>query len=344
MSRRSFLIQAAAGATAVASVTAIPAVAAEQAVHGPQLEGFDYPFAVQRFRFSSQGQNMSMAYMDLVPGTQNGSTVLLLHGKNFCAATWETTMTVLRGAGYRSIAPDQIGFGKSSKPERYQYSFQQLAENTHALLVSLGIDRTIVMGHSMGGMLAVRYALMYPDSVEQLVLVDPLGLEDWKMEGVPYETVDRAYESELATTYDSIKNYQLKFYYHGQWRPQFDRWVAMLAGLYAGTGKERVAWNQALTSDMIYTQPVVHELGNVRAKTLLLIGELDRTAPGANRAPPQVATRLGNYPELARRAAGTIPEARLVEFPGVGHAPQIEAPDTFHKALLEALAGHESQK
>jgi len=92
------------------------------------------------------------------------------------------------------------------------------------------------------------------------------------MEGVPYETVDRAYESELATTYDSIKSYQLRFYYHGQWRPQYDRWVAMLVGLYAGAGKGRVAWNQALTSDMIYTQPVVHELRNLRAKTLLLIG------------------------------------------------------------------------
>jgi pimeloyl-ACP methyl ester carboxylesterase len=164
------------------------------------------------------------------------------------------------------------------------------------------------------------------------------------MEGVPYETVDRAYESELATTYDSIKSYQLRFYYHGQWRPQYDRWVAMLVGLYAGAGKGRVAWNQALTSDMIHTQPVVHELRNLRAKTLLLIGDLDRAAPGANRAPPQVATRLGNYPELARRAARTIPEAELVEFPGLGHAPQVEAPDVFRKVLLAGLAGHESQK
>jgi pimeloyl-ACP methyl ester carboxylesterase len=66
-----------------------------------------------------------------------------------------------------------------------------LAENTHALLMSRGIGRAIVVGHSMGGMLAARYALMYPDAVDELVLVDPLGLEDWKAEGVPYESVDR---------------------------------------------------------------------------------------------------------------------------------------------------------
>jgi len=264
--------------------------------------------------------------------------VVLLHGKNFCAATWEATIKTLVEVGYRVIAPDQIGFCKSTKPERYQYSFQQLAENTHALLISRGVRRAIVMVHSMGGMLATRYALTYPDGVDELVLVDPIGLEDWKAEGVPYQRVDDAYQVELKTAFESIKNYQLKFYYHGQWKPEYDRWVSMLADMYAGPGRERVAWNQALTSDMIFTQPVVYEFERIRAKTLLLIGDADHTAPGANRAPPDVAARLGNYPELARHAVQAIPNARLIEFPELGHAPQIEAPEASHKVLLAALA------
>jgi pimeloyl-ACP methyl ester carboxylesterase len=89
---------------------------------------------------------------------------------------------------------------------------------------------------------------------------------------------------------------------------------------------------------MIYTQPVVHEFGRMRPPTLLLIGGMDRTAPGANRAPPEVAQRLGNYPELGRRAARSIPNAKLVEFPELGHSPQVEAPDRFHEALLSGLA------
>ena len=103
-----------------------------------------------------------MAYMDVKPAHPNGRTAVLLHGKNFCAATWQATITALTEAGYRVIAPDQIGFCKSSKPAHYQFSFQQLAGNTHALLDSLGIDKATVMGHSTGGMLAIRYALMYP--------------------------------------------------------------------------------------------------------------------------------------------------------------------------------------
>jgi pimeloyl-ACP methyl ester carboxylesterase len=307
-------------------------------VYGPELEGFEYPFATERFTFPSQGQISSMTFMDVMPNKPNGHTVVLLHGKNFCAATWEATIKTLVEVGYRVIAPDQIGFCKSTKPEHYQYSFQQLAENTHALLMYRIVERSIVIGHSMGGMLAVRYALMYPDAVDELVLVDPLGLEDWKAEGVPYESVDSAYQTQLKTTFESIKNYQLKFYYNGQWKPEYDRWVSMLAGMYAGPGKERIAWNQALTSDMIFTQPVMYEFEHIRVKTFLLIGDADRTAPGSNRAPPEVAVRLGNYPELARRAAQAIPNARLIEFPELGHAPQIEAPEVFHKALLGALA------
>ncbi|MDQ8731859.1 alpha/beta hydrolase [Bradyrhizobium sp. LHD-71] len=316
-----------------------PVQAETRPAYGPQLEGFTYPHPVQRFEFPSQRQTVSMAFMDIAPeGQANGRTVVLLHGKNFCGATWESTIRTLTQAGFRVIAPDQIGFCSSTKPQAYQFSFDQLAANTRALLASRGIERATILGHSMGGMLAARYALNYPQTVEQLVLVNPLGLEDWQAEGVPYATIDQLYQGELRTNFDSIKAYQLRFYYNGQWKADYDKWVAMQAGMYAGPAKEIVAWNQAQTSDMIFTQPVVHEFGRIEVPTLLLIGGKDRTAPGANRAPADVAQRLGNYAELGRRAAKAIPRATLVEFPELGHSPQVEAPDQFHQALLRGLS------
>lgn len=111
----------------------------------------------------------------------------------------------------------------------------------------------------------------------------------------------------------------------------------MLAGMYAGPDGEIVAWNQAQTSEMVFTQPVAHEFPALRVPTLLLIGGKDRTAPGANRAAPEVAARLGDYPVLGRRAAEAIPDAQLVEFPALGHSPQVESPDEFHAALLQHL-------
>jgi pimeloyl-ACP methyl ester carboxylesterase len=305
--------------------------------YGPQLQGFDYPWPVGRFSFTSQGEAMEMAYMDVKPAAPNGKTAVLLHGKNFCAATWRDTISVLSKAGYRVIAPDQIGFCKSSKPAHYQYTFQQLAGNTRALLVSLGVSRTMLIAHSTGGMIGMRYALMYPDEVEQLVLVNPIGLEDWKAKGVPWQSIDAWYQQDLKTTADSIRNYERSTYYVGSWDQKYEPWVQMLAGLYRGPGRDLVAWNSALIYDMIYTQPVFYEFEKISIPVLLLIGDKDTTAIGKNLAPPDVRPTLGNYPLLGKAAAARMPHAQLVEFPNLGHAPQIQAPDDFHKALLSDL-------
>jgi pimeloyl-ACP methyl ester carboxylesterase len=307
--------------------------------YGPQLEGFAYPWPVTLYKFQSQGQALEMAYMDVKPSTSNGRTAVLLHGKNFCAATWESTITALSQAGYRVIAPDQIGFCKSSKPQQYQFSFQQLADNTHALLHSLGIPRAIMIGHSTGGMLGIRYSVMYPSEVEHLVLVDPIGLEDWKARGVPWQSVDDWYKRELQTTAERIRSYERATYYAGTWKPAYETWVQMLAGMYRGTGRTQVAWDSALLYDMIYTQPVIYEIHALKMPVLLIIGDKDTTAIGKDLAPPDIRATLGDYPVLGKKAAAAIPHAQLVEFADLGHAPQIQAPDRFHRALIDGLHG-----
>jgi len=216
--------------------------------YGPELQGFDYPYPVARFALTSQRQIVRMAYMDVHPLRPNGRTAVLLHGKNFCSATWRQTIETLTDAGYRVIAPDQIGFCKSTKPARYQYSFQQLARNTHALLEALNVKQATLIAHSTGGMLAVRYALMYPRETEQIVLVNPIGLEDWKAKGVPSISIDDWYARELKTSADGIRRYEQSTYYAGHWRADYEPWVQMLAGMYRGPGKDLVAWNSALLS------------------------------------------------------------------------------------------------
>jgi len=130
---------------ALLTLAALPATA-ETLSYGPELQGFDYPYPVERFTFSSQGQTLDMAYMDVKPTNPNGETAVLLHGKNFCAATWEAAINALVDAGYRVIAPDQIGFCKSSKPKIYQYTFQQLAANTRGHCQTNDLGRPLVWG------------------------------------------------------------------------------------------------------------------------------------------------------------------------------------------------------
>ncbi len=322
---------------ALALLAATSAPAASPAELGPNLERFDYPYPVQRFRTTAQGRAIEIAYMDLVPKRPNGRTVVLLHGKNFCGATWGDTAHALAVGGYRVIVIDQLGFCKSSKPIAFQYSFHAIGELDLRLLDSLGIDRFILIGHSMGGMLATRMALIHPLRIEQLVLVNPLGLADRLAEGVPYADIDALAAEETRTTPETIKAYQLKTYYHGRWRPEYDRWVTMLAGMYQGAGKAAVVAAQARATEMIETQPVAYEFGRLRVPTTLMIGMRDSTAFGEERAPLELRDSLPPVPVLAKRIVGQIPEARLIAFDDLGHAPQVEAPLRFQTALLKLL-------
>jgi pimeloyl-ACP methyl ester carboxylesterase len=306
---------------------------------GLMLEDYTYPFPVSTINLDIQGQQLTMAYMDLKPAKPNGKTVVLLHGKNFSGAYWEQTANDLAKDGYRVIMPDQIGFGKSSKPTNIQYSFQLLAQNTRKILDELKVAKINLLGHSMGGMVATRFALMYPDVVEKLILENPIGLEDWKV-WVPYQSVDDWYQSDLKQDYEKIKNYQLTFYYDNKWKPQYDRWVNILAGWTLN--KEiypTVAKNAAITYDMIFTQPVCYEFQNLKMPVLLIIGQRDRTALGKGKAPKDVQDKLGNYPVLGRETAKKIPNAKLTEIEGIGHLPHIEAYDRFIKPLKEFLKG-----
>ncbi len=326
-----------AGCGVVAALLVAGAMA-EEPLYGPELEGFAYPYPQQRFAFTSQGVALQMAFMDVpAKGRANGRTAVLMHGKNFCGATWETSIVALSEAGYRVVVPDQVGFCASTKPEHYQYTFQQLATNTKALLDRLGVSRAIVTGHSTGGMLATRYALMYPDAVDQLVLVNPIGLEDWKALGVPARTVDQWFERESKLSADGVRAYEKATYYVGRWKPEYERWVQMLAGLNRGPGHRLVAWNSALIYDMIFTQPVVYEFPLLRVPTVLVIGTSDNTAIGSDNAPPDVKARVGHYDVLGKETAARIPNARLIELAGFGHAPQIEDPVRFHRELLDVL-------
>ncbi len=300
------------------------------------LSTIKYPYEVHFLELNVQNQILKMAYMDILPEKPNSKNIVLFHGKNFNGAYWETTIRELSKNGYRVIVPDQIGFGKSSKPLQFQYSFQQLALNTKVLLDSLKIGKTAILGHSMGGMLATRFVLMYPETAERLILENPIGLEDYK-QMVPYKPVDWWYKNELAQNYEKIKQYQLKFYYDNNWKPAYDQWVNLLAGWTLNKDYPLIAWNAALTFDMIFTQPVVQEFPLVECPTLLIIGTRDRTALGKALASPEMQKTMGLYNKLGKITQQKIPHSRLVELDNVGHLPHIEAFDRFIEPLLEFL-------
>lgn len=302
---------------------------------GAAMEGWVYPYPVQTLQFEQEGRLLRMAYMDVQPAKPNGKTVVLLHGKNFGAEYWENTLRALSAQGYRVIAPDQIGFGKSSKPEM-RYTFAMLVDNTVRLLDHLKVDRVAIVANSMGGMLGVHFARSNPQRVFALVLENPLGLEDY-VPSIPPQQTANLVKLEMAQTTTSYRSF-IKSYFKDNYRPEFERFVEQFARVQRSSEYPRFAHVSALTYQMIYDGPTYNELPKLTVPTLLAIGQLDRTVFGRRFAPPEVVKPLGNFPQLGKAAQKRIPGAKLVEFDNVGHVPHLEAPERFHAAVLEFLA------
>ena len=298
------------------------------------LENIKYPYPVKFLPLKVENQDIRMAYMDIRPASPNGKSVILFHGKNFGGYYWTDVIKALSDKGYRVIVPDQIGFGKSSKPFIH-YSFHAFARYNKILLDTLGIQKIIVLGHSMGGMLATRFTLMYPDLVEKLLLEDPIGLEDYRT-FVPYQSAEDDYKTELKTNYESVKKYYSSSYFT-QWKPQYDYLVQIGANVSKSADFPRYAMVAALTYEMIYEQPVCYEFSLIKVPTVLFAGKEDNTIVGKALLTPEQQAMHGQYKSLAPETAKKIPNCKLIMFDNCKHIPHIEVKDQFLKALMENI-------
>lgn len=296
----------------------IPTPPADARAVSISLEDLPYPHPVKYLPMTLYGQDVRMAYMDAPPSeAANGQTIVLLHGMNFFGEVWGPTIDVFRKEGYRVIVPDQIGFGRSTKAD-IPYTLNDMARNTKALLDSLGIANAVILGHSMGGMVATRFALFYPETASHLVIVNQIGLEDARLQR-PWGGFEAAYKASLARGWVEIRRNIERYFV--TWKPEYEKYVMIHYGWTLGGDWPRLARIRASLAQMIYQEPVVYDWPFIKVKTLVIGG--DKDGP--------------NFPALAKRTADTIPGARLVLIPNAGHNPHMEAPDQFYPATLKFL-------
>lgn len=301
--------------------------------YGIALEGFPYPYPVRMFPIVQEGEKLRMAYMDIAPnGEPNGRTVLLLHGRNFPSSYWQGVIEALTGAGYRVVAPDQIGFNKSSKPA-FDLHFDRLARNTQALLDELKIDKVSIVGHSMGGMLSVRFARAYPERVDQIVLAAPIGLEDYRLY-VPSLPADRLMEIEDKVTAESYLNQLIKAYSRTLSEEALAPYVATRSRIKGSAEYPRWLRTFVNSALMIWREPVVQEIPLLTQEVLFVMGENDHLAPGRDFAPEPVRGEMGQNANLAETLAAKMKHARVEIFEGIGHLPHLEAPERFNELVL----------
>src|SRR6266699_3346332 len=308
---------------------------AEREPYGIDLEGFPYPYPVNLLPLVNDGEQLRMAYMDVAAAKPNGRTVVLMHGRNFPSSYWAPVIRTLSNAGYRVVVPDQIGFGKSSKPSA-ELHFDTLARNTIALLDHLQIAKADIVAHSLGGMLGVRVARAYPDRISHLLLTAPIGLEDYRFY-VPPTPTERIMENEDRLTADGYRK-QLETNYALKLPPdQVTPFIDARFNIKGSADYQR--WLRAFVSsaEMIYREPVAHEIPLVSVPTLFIMGADDHNAPGRPNAPEALRSKMGQNAELAKALASLMPDARAEVIPDTGHLVFLEAPAKYNELLLDFL-------
>jgi len=246
-----------------------------------------------------------------------GETLVFLHGYTGSTLDWESQMAVFSNQ-YRGIAFDHRGHGKSEAPSSEEdYSIQIFSEDVYALLSKLGVDRCCLVGHSMGGFMALQFVLDHPELVKALVLVDTSSGD---FETPPEYAELRAKLDELARDkglaaafeYDAENNPMRieKFQKHPELR-EVARQKVMNTSVdgYIYVARTFRKW-----------QPVTDRLHEIDVPTLIFLGEED--------TPFLMASQI---------MKDSIKDAELITVPGVGHSPHEEAPDRFNEALSNFL-------
>jgi pimeloyl-ACP methyl ester carboxylesterase len=323
------VVLAVASARSQAQAPAAPPTPADVKPGSITCDECPYPYPSSYLPFTTYGQEVRLAYMDVAPtGPANGHTVALFHGMNFAGFYWGGPIDALRKEGFRVVVPDQIGFGRSSKPI-IPYNFHDMAANTRRVLQQLKIEKVMIVGHSMGGMLAARFATQYPEMTERVVIYNPIGVTDPRWER-PWTATDEGYTRNLEATYQSVRAGLFRYVSHkpAAWNAEFERYARIRYAWTLSSEWPRLAMVQATISQITYLDPVVNDWAHIKAPTLAFGGAEDSLA-----GPAKV------FQDRMKFIADSVPKGngRLHLLPGLGHVPHLEDPARTYPPLLAFL-------
>lgn len=283
------------------------------------FEDIDYGFPTERALEAPQ-----IAYIDEGQGEQ---TILLVHGLASNAGFWRYSIPLLAEAGYRVIAVDLPGFGKSDKGA-YPYDMTFYANALSRFIRALNLEPVIYAGHSMGGQIGITLALEEPELIHRLVLAAPAGIE-------PFGPGESAWLANVLTV-DGITNApeeairaNLALNFH-RWDPAWEWMVEERARMAKTPEMTKFSYAVLRSVHGMLDQPTTARLPEVTVPTLIVYGQYDRLIPNQYLHP-------GFPRDVFQKGHDLIPQSQLVEIPNAGHMIQIERPRAFTDAVVNYL-------
>jgi 4,5:9,10-diseco-3-hydroxy-5,9,17-trioxoandrosta-1(10),2-diene-4-oate hydrolase len=269
--------------------------------------------AVPEAKYAEVGQGITMHYHDAGEGREG--VVLFIHGSGPGASGWSNfkgNYPFLAEHGYRTIVPDTMGYGYSTKPESGTFDLEQVAAQYKGLLDSLGIERVTVIGNSQGGAIAIALALEYPTLVEKLVLMAPGGLESretyMEMEGI--KAMIRVLYKEGISRQTMRKVFTLQLHDESKITDQII--------------EERYQIAKTQHKDNIARIQVANQqdrLSEIKCPVLCFWGANDKFCPMSG----------------ASKIASRVPRSRTILIGSCGHWVMVEYPKLFNELTLKFL-------
>lgn len=272
-----------------------------------------------------------VAYVELGKGGRKG-TLVFVHGLGSYLKFWWFQLDAFAAAGWHVVALDLPGYGKSEKPASFPYTMEAMAEAARELTAALGVRRSVVVGHSMGGQVALSWAIRHPEEVRALVLTSPAGFEVFSpREKAWFKAVFAASLVKQAPEYAiwgsvAQANFQ-------RFRGELS-WLVEERVRVVGTADfDAYAYAQVRSVQGLAENDFVRQsLGRVRAPALVVFGEQDRLIPNP-------FMHGGWTRDVMASGAAAIPGARLAGLAGCGHSVQLDCPAEYAAAVRDFLAG-----
>ncbi len=267
-------------------------------------------------------------YVELNPDGRE--TMLFVHGLGSNLKFWRYQLDTFAGEGYRVVALDMLGYGKSDKPATFPYSMEAMADVVHELAQALDIERPILVGHSMGGHIALTYAIRFPDDLSALILTSPAGFEVFsRREKVWFRD---AFSSALVkgATEEAIWG-NVRSNNFGRWRPEYE-WLIEERVRVAKTPEfDQYAYaNVKSVQGLTQTDFVRQNLDRIKVPTLIVYGTRDRLIPNP-------FMHGGATGDVMAYGHAHIKGSQMIPLAGCGHMVQIDCSQPFNEDVREFL-------
>ena len=283
------------------------------------FDDIPYPYDVKYVKIED---NQTIAYFD----EGQGPAVLMIHGLGSYAPAWKKTISNLK-TDFRCIAIDLPSYGRSTKGN-FEGSMSSYVEVIKKVLTELNIDKATLMGHSMGGQIAMLFYLAYPDKVDKLVLISPAGFEtfspgqkEWFMDVVTPRAI------QLTPVETIVSNVGYNFYdFPADAQFMIDDRIAMRTA----NGFDAYCHQIAKSVAGMLEEPVFEYLPRIRANTLVIYGRQDNLIPNRFLNP-------GSTEEIAKKGVEKLNHVQLEMIDKAGHFVHFERPQIVNPMITEFL-------